>query len=68
VVDLIVRHGLARKQFRFFDSEEQFMQLAARAPRSNCVLDCGKALHSGLKLSDVHEALEMAMRRWQCDQ
>ncbi|MCA9066181.1 MAG: sugar nucleotide-binding protein [Planctomycetaceae bacterium] len=65
VVDLIRKHGLCDKEFQFFDSEDQFMQLAAKTPRSNCVLDSSKAIRAGLPLSSVHDALEKALREWQ---
>ena len=64
VVELIKRHGLSNKDFRFFDSEDQFMQLAARTPRSNCVLDTTKAERLHLPMRPVIEALEVAMRAW----
>ncbi|MBL8814734.1 MAG: sugar nucleotide-binding protein [Planctomyces sp.] len=64
VVELIVRNGLSKKQFRFFDSEDQFMQLAAKTPRSNCVLDSSKAIAAGLPLSPIHDALEKSMKSW----
>ena len=65
VVRLIHKHALSAKQFHFFDSEDQFMQLAAKAPRSNCVLDSSKAIAAGLPLSPIEEALEKAMAGWQ---
>lgn len=64
VVDMIRKHGLTDKEFRFFDSESEFMQLAAKTPRSNCVLDVTKALSAGIKMTPVDEALEKAMRTW----
>ncbi len=64
VVRLILKHRLSEKSFQFFESDEQFMQLAARTPRSNCVLDSGKAIAAGLKLTPVEDALETAMRAW----
>lgn len=64
VVAMIKRYGLADKEFRFFDSETQFMQQAASAPRSNCVLDTKKAERLGLPMRPVVEALEIAMQRW----
>lgn len=64
VVFLIRRYGLSNKEFRFFESEEQFMQLAAITPRSNCVLDTSKAAAAGLQMSPVADALERAMRNW----
>jgi len=64
VIRLILKHRLSQKSFQFFDSDEQFMQLAAKTPRSNCVLDSGKAIAAGLKLTPVEDALETAMRNW----
>jgi dTDP-4-dehydrorhamnose reductase len=65
VVDLITAGGLSDKSFEFFDSEEQFMELAAKTPRSNCVLDSSKALSAGLRLSPVEQALQRAIQNWQ---
>jgi dTDP-4-dehydrorhamnose reductase len=64
VVSLIRKHGLSEKEFHFFDSEREFMQIAAKTPRSNCVLDVAKAQAAGITMSPVHEALEKAMRAW----
>lgn len=64
VVELIGRHGLTDREFQFFESEDQFMHQAAKAPRSNCVLDSNKAVQAGLPLSPVREALENALRNW----
>ena len=43
---------------------EHFMRIAAKTPRSNCVLDSSKAVAAGLPLSPVEEALEKAMKNW----
>ncbi|MBL8809195.1 MAG: sugar nucleotide-binding protein, partial [Planctomycetaceae bacterium] len=48
VVEMIRKYGLSDRNFQFFDSESQFMTMAARAPRSNCVLDSTKAVGAGL--------------------
>ncbi|MEZ6122100.1 MAG: sugar nucleotide-binding protein [Planctomycetaceae bacterium] len=64
VVDLIRKHGLSDRSFSFFDSEQEFMQLAAKTPRSNCVLDSSKAVAAGLPMMPVHDALELAMKNW----
>lgn len=64
VIDLVKAHGLSDKEFDFFASEEEFMQVAAKTPRSNCVLDSSKAVAAGLPLSPVEEALETAMKNW----
>ena len=39
VVDLIKKSGICDHEFHFFASETEFMQHAARTPRSNCVMD-----------------------------
>jgi dTDP-4-dehydrorhamnose reductase len=65
VVDIMSKAKLTEKSFSFFDSEDQFMQLAAKTPRSNCVLNSSKALAAGLRLTAVEEALDQAMQSWQ---
>jgi dTDP-4-dehydrorhamnose reductase len=64
VVALVRKHGLSDKQFEFFDSEAQFMNMAAKTPRSNCLLDVTKAQSAGIRMNPVHDALEKAMRAW----
>ena len=64
VTELIRASGVTDKQFRFFDDEVQFMQLAAKTPRSNCVLDSTKAVEAGLKLTPVVKAIEQSLARW----
>lgn len=64
VVEMISKHGLSNKQFSFFDSEEEFMKLAAKTPRSNCVLDTSKAEAAELPMAPVEEALDLAFKSW----
>lgn len=54
----------SHRKFRFFESEDQFMQLAANTPRSNCILDSSKAVNAGLKLTTVHDAFRNALQNW----
>ena len=65
VVELIQKHRLTNRQFSFFGDEQEFMRIAAKTPRSNCVLDNSKALAAGLKLTPVHEALDRCLTNWQ---
>lgn len=65
VVQLIRKHLGVTKRFEFFDSEEQFMTQAARAPRSNCVMDNGKLLVAGIEMSHVSDALAISLQNWQ---
>ncbi len=64
VVELIRRSGVCTKDFRFFSSEGEFMDSVAKTPRSNCVLDPSKLAAAGIRLTDVHEAVERDLRAW----
>jgi dTDP-4-dehydrorhamnose reductase len=64
VVELIRRSGVCDKKFEFFASESEFMQAAAKTPRSNCVLDSSKLASVGLRLTDVREAVARDLKAW----
>ena len=64
VVDLIRQSGVSDKDFQFFASEDEFMQKAAKTPRSNCVLDTAKLQATGIELPEVHDAVADSLRRW----
>lgn len=64
VVALLRQTIAPNHNFQFFNDEEEFMRLAAKTPRSNCVLDNSKALAAGLRLSNVHEAVVSALNDW----
>ena len=65
VTRLIEESGLVSKKFLFFRSEQEFMRVAAKAPRSNCVLDSSKAIAAGLQLSPVEDAIRNCLANWQ---
>lgn len=64
VVGMIQKYMCPGREFDFFDSEDEFMNLAAKTPRSNCVLDNSKIRAAGVPMRTVHEALEWSMRSW----
>jgi dTDP-4-dehydrorhamnose reductase len=64
IVDLIKKSGIWDGEFRFFTSEDEFMQVAAKTPRSNCVMSSEKLLRTGIQLTEVHEAIERDLRNW----
>ncbi len=64
VVALIRKTGVSTKDFKFFTDEAEFMRTAAKTPRSNCVMDSRKLAATGIKLTEVHEAVERDLRRW----
>jgi dTDP-4-dehydrorhamnose reductase len=65
VVDLIQTSGVAQKDFKFFEDDDEFMRIAARTPRSNCVLDSRKLTRAGIELTEVHQAIAEALKNWQ---
>jgi len=64
VVELIRRSGVCTKRFEFFSSEAEFMGAVAKTPRSSCVLNPAKLAGVGIRLTDVHEAIERDLRAW----
>lgn len=64
VVDLIKKSGVSRKEFSFFKNENEFMHLAAKTPRSNCVMNSTKLAGVGIKMTEVHEAVARDLARW----
>lgn len=68
VVELILKHGVNKKDYKFFKNEEDFMEKAAKTPRSNCVLDSTKLQNVGIELRPVEEALEWSLINWKREQ
>jgi len=64
IVDAIRRTGVCNKPFDFFASEDEFMRVAAKTPRSNCIMDSKKLAGVGIRLTEVHEAVERDLRAW----
>jgi dTDP-4-dehydrorhamnose reductase len=63
VTEWMIQEGLTGKKFQFFDSEDEFMQKAAKTPRSNCVLDTTKAEKAGIGMRPVEEAMVDSIRK-----
>jgi dTDP-4-dehydrorhamnose reductase len=64
VVGMVERILKPGRKFEFWNSDEEFYRVAAKTPRSNCVLDVSKLLATGVKLRPVHEALEDSLKNW----
>ena len=52
------------RRFEFWANDDEFYQFAAKAPRSNCILDTSKLLNAGIKMRFGHEALVDALQHW----
>jgi dTDP-4-dehydrorhamnose reductase len=64
VVALIERSGVHPRSYEFFASEAEFMAAGSHTPRSNCVLDSAKLAATGIRLTEVHDAVAQALREW----
>ena len=64
VVGMIEEHGLADHRFSFFDNEEDFMDKAAKTPRSNCTMDSSKLAAAGIEMTPVRDAVSQALTQW----
>jgi dTDP-4-dehydrorhamnose reductase len=64
VVGLIERVLKPARKFEFWSSDEEFYKVAAKTPRSNCVMDVSKLLAAGVKMRPVLEALEDSLKNW----
>jgi dTDP-4-dehydrorhamnose reductase len=64
VVELIEKQLKPARKFEFWASDEEFYKVAAKTPRSNCVMDTTKLLMAGVKIRGVEEALEDSLKNW----
>jgi UDP-glucose 4,6-dehydratase len=64
VIESIQRILKPKRTFEFWASDEEFYQVAAKTPRSNCVMDTTKLLSTGVKMRPVEEALNVSLEKW----
>jgi UDP-glucose 4,6-dehydratase len=65
VVEQVERFLKPARKFEYWASDEEFYKVAAKTPRSNCVMDVSKLLATGVKVRGVEEALEDSLKNWQ---
>ncbi len=64
VVEQIEKYLKPARKFEFWANDEEFYKVAAKTPRSNCVMDASKLLSTGVNIRGVEEALEDSLRQW----
>ena len=64
VVEQIEKFLKPPRKFEYWSSDAEFYQVAAKTPRSNCVMDSSKLLAAGVKIRGVEEALEDSLKNW----
>src|SRR5438552_3871610 len=52
------------RKFEFWQSDATFYAVAAKAPRSNCVLSPAKLLAAGIEMRPVEQALTESLQNW----
>jgi dTDP-4-dehydrorhamnose reductase len=67
VVEQIEKILKPARKFEFWANDAEFYQVAAKTPRSNCVMDATKLLAAGVKIRGVEEALEYSLKHWQAE-
>jgi dTDP-4-dehydrorhamnose reductase len=65
VVEVLEKVLKPKRKFEFWASDEEFYKVAAKTPRSNCVMDVSKLLAAGVKIRPVENALEDSLKNWQ---
>ena len=65
VVELIKESGVSNQTFDFFDDESEFMRIAAKTPRSNCVMDSSKLAAAGIEMTEVRKAIRQDLSTWE---
>ena len=64
VVETIEKILKPKRKFGFWKNDEEFYKVAAKTPRSNCVMDVSKLLAVGVKIRGVEEAIEDSLKNW----
>ena len=65
VVGLIEAILKPARKFEFWADDAEFYKIAAKTPRSNCIMDVSKLLATGVKVRGVEAALEHSLKNWQ---
>lgn len=61
MIEKILKPG---KRFEFWANDEEFYKIAAKTPRSNCVMDVSKLQAAGVSIRPVEAAVEYSLRNW----
>jgi hypothetical protein len=61
---LFPESGVCQKDYEFFTDETEFMEKAAIAPRSNCIMSSAKLAAAGIEMTPVKEAIRQALKNW----
>lgn len=64
VVEQWCRSLAPDRKFEYWNDDAEFYQVAAKAPRSNCIMDATKLARAGVVMRPVEAALDEAIALW----
>jgi UDP-glucose 4,6-dehydratase len=64
VVEMIQKILKPKRSFEFWKDDSEFYRVAAKTPRSNCILDVSKLLATGVTMRPVESALADSLEKW----
>jgi len=64
VVEMMQRIPALARPFEFWNDDAEFYRVAAKTPRSNCIMDVTKLLKAGVAMRPVEEALADSLTHW----
>ena len=64
VVEMIQETISPKREFEFWENDEDFYKYGGKTPRSNCVLDVSKLVNAGVFIRPVQEALYESIQNW----
>jgi UDP-glucose 4,6-dehydratase len=64
VVEMIQKILKPHRAFEFWRDDSEFYRVAAKTPRSNCILDVTKLLATGVTMRPVESALSDSLEKW----
>jgi dTDP-4-dehydrorhamnose reductase len=67
VLEMIKEILKPQREFEFWESDEDFYNVGAIAPRSNCIMNSIKLIDAGLEIRSVQDALVNALSTWVSD-
>jgi len=64
VVELMQKILRPARSYEFWNNDEEFYRVAAKTPRSNCIMDVTKLLATSVSLRPVEDALVDSLKNW----
>ncbi|MGD0812257.1 MAG: sugar nucleotide-binding protein [Verrucomicrobiota bacterium] len=64
VVEMMQKILRPARSFEFWSDDAEFYKVAAKTPRSNCILDATKLLSAGVAIRPVEDALVDSLKNW----